>query len=50
MDKDILNKLGKQNSTKSKKRKILTDNDIMKYVQMQSHISLYHCLSIFFFF
>ena len=31
MDKDILNKPGKKNSTKSKKRKILTDNDIMKY-------------------
>ena len=31
MDKDILNKPGKKNLTKSKKRKILTDNDIMKY-------------------
>ena len=31
MEKDILNKPGKKSSTKSKKSKILTDNDIMKY-------------------
>ena len=31
MDKDILNKPGKKSSTKSKKSKILTDTDIMKY-------------------
>ena len=31
MEKDILNKQGKKSSTKSKKSKILTDNDIMKY-------------------
>ena len=31
MDKDILNKPGKKSSVKSKKSKILTDNDIMKY-------------------
>ena len=30
MDKDILNKPGKKSAAKSKKRKILTDNDIMK--------------------
>ena len=31
MEKDILNKPGKKSATKSKKSKILTDNDIMKY-------------------
>lgn len=31
MEKDILNKPGKKSSSKSKKSKILTDNDIMKY-------------------
>ena len=31
MEKDILNKPGKKSQTKSKKSKILTDNDIMKY-------------------
>ena len=31
MEKDILNKPGKKSSTKSKKSKILTNNDIMKY-------------------
>ena len=31
MNKDILNKPGKKSSVKSKKSKILTDNDIMKY-------------------
>ena len=31
MEKDILNKPGKKSSTKSKKSKIQTDNDIMKY-------------------
>ena len=31
MDKDILNKPGKKSAAKSKKSKILTDNDIMKY-------------------
>ena len=30
-EKDILNKPGKKSATKSKKSKILTDNDIMKY-------------------
>ena len=30
MEKDILNKPGKKSQTKSKKSKILTDNDIRK--------------------
>lgn len=31
MNNELLNKLGKKSQSNSKKKKILTDNDIMKY-------------------